>query len=89
LLRLSGLDGVEVENAAEQIAQKLKETGSGYEILGPAPANIMRVARRYRWQILLKFPPGVSGELLNVTELRAICAKEISLTIDVDPLNMM
>jgi primosomal protein N' (replication factor Y) len=49
----------------------------------------MRVARRYRWQILLKFPPDVPVELPDLEQLRAICAKDISLTIDVDPLNMM
>ncbi|MCA1993455.1 MAG: primosomal protein N', partial [Coleofasciculus sp. S288] len=49
LFRLSGLDAVNVENAADRIADKLSATGSEYEILGPAPASIMRVARRYRW----------------------------------------
>ncbi len=89
LLRLSGLDAVEVEKTAEQIADKLEEAESEYEILGPAPASIMRVARRYRWQILIKFPPEVSVALPNLSELRAICPKDISLTIDVDPQNMM
>jgi len=49
----------------------------------------MRVARRYRWQILLKFPANVPVKLPNLSELRAICPKDVSLTIDVDPLNMM
>jgi primosomal protein N' (replication factor Y) len=89
LLRLSGLDAAEVEKVAEELADRLDAVGSEYEILGPAPASIMRVARRYRWQILLKFPPNVSVELPNLSELRAICPKDISLTIDVDPLNMM
>ncbi|MEW6498231.1 MAG: primosomal protein N', partial [Cyanobacteriota bacterium] len=89
LLRLSGLDAVEVEKAAEQIADKLEEGESQYELLGPAPASIMRVARRYRWQILIKFPPEVPVALPNLSELRAICPKDISLTIDVDPQNMM
>jgi primosomal protein N' (replication factor Y) len=89
LLRLSGLDAAEVEKVAEELADRLGAAGSEYEILGPAPASIMRVARRYRWQILLKFPSDVSVELPNLTELRAICAKDVSLTIDVDPLNMM
>jgi primosomal protein N' (replication factor Y) len=89
LLRLSGLDAAEVEKAAEQLAHKLGEAESGYEILGPAPASIMRVARRYRWQILLKFPPDVAVELPDVTQLRTLFPKDISLTIDVDPLNMM
>lgn len=89
LLRLSGLDAVEVEKTAEQIADRLEEAESEYEILGPAPASIMRVARRYRWQILIKFPPEVPVVLPNLSELRAICPKDISLTIDVDPQNMM
>jgi primosomal protein N' (replication factor Y) len=49
----------------------------------------MRVARRYRWQILLKFPPDIPVELPDLSELRAICPSGVSLTIDVDPLNMM
>jgi primosomal protein N' (replication factor Y) len=89
LFRLSGLDAAQVENAAEQLADWLVATGLDYEILGPAPASIMRVARRYRWQILLKFSPDVSVELPDLNELRAICPKDVSLTIDVDPLNMM
>jgi len=89
LFRLSGLDSAQVENAAEQLADWLGTTGLDYEILGPAPASIMRVARRYRWQILLKFSPDVSVELPDLNELRAICPKDVSLTIDVDPLNMM
>ena len=89
LLRLSGLDEMEVENAAEQIADQITATGSECEILGPAPASIMRVARRYRWQILLKFPPDIPVELPDLSELRAICPSGVSLTIDVDPLNMM
>jgi primosomal protein N' (replication factor Y) len=87
LLRLSGLDATEVENAAEQLGDRLA-AGSEYEILGPAPASIMRVARRYRWQILLKFPPDTPVELPNLTQLRDLCPKDISLTIDVDPLNL-
>jgi len=89
LLRLSGLDAAEVEKVAQELADRLGGGGSEYEILGPAPASIMRVARRYRWQILLKFPPNVPVELPNLSQLRAICPKDISLTIDVDPLNMM
>ena len=89
LLRLSGLDAAEVEKVAEELADRLGASGSEYEILGPAPASIMRVARRYRWQILLKFPPDVPVELPDLEQLRTICAKDVSLTIDVDPLNMM
>jgi primosomal protein N' (replication factor Y) len=89
LLRLSGLEEADVENAAVAIADRLEEAGSDYEVLGPAPAGIMRVARRYRWQILLKFPLDVPVELPNWAQLRELCPQDISLTIDVDPLNMM
>lgn len=89
LFRLSGLIEIEVESAAEQIADRLSATELNYEILGPAPASIMRVASRYRWQILLKFPPDVAVELPDLASLRAICPSGVSLSIDVDPLNMM
>ncbi|WP_041779912.1 primosomal protein N' [Allocoleopsis franciscana] len=89
LLRLSGLDAADVENTALRLAEQLSATESDYEILGPAPASIMRVARRYRWQILLKFPLDVPVVLPNLAQLRERCPKDISLTIDVNPLNMM
>ncbi|NER52693.1 MAG: primosomal protein N', partial [Symploca sp. SIO1A3] len=89
LLRLSAVDGAVVENAANELADWLMEASSDYEILGPAPASIMRVARRYRWQILLKFPPDVSVKLFDMNQLRERCPKDVSLKIDVDPMNMM
>ncbi len=87
LLKLTSLDAVEVENTAELIADKLADTELNYEILGPAPASIMRVARRYRWQILLKFPLDVPMEL-QLSELRSLCPSGVSLNIDIDPLNL-
>ena len=103
LLRLSGLEPQAVENAATRLADKLevmnkdtenkgaenkgaanKGTDTGYELLGPVPAPVYRVARRYRWHILLKLRP--NAPLPNLTRLRP--PKGISLTIDVDPLNL-
>ncbi|HBE33891.1 MAG TPA: primosomal protein N', partial [Cyanobacteria bacterium UBA11368] len=92
LLRLSSLDEVEVENTALMLAAHLRpveENPASYEILGPAPASIMRVANRYRWQILIKFPPNIPVELPDLTELRNLCPDSVTLTIDVDPLNFM
>lgn len=87
LLKMTGLDAVEVENTAENVADYLMDQETNYEILGPAPASIMRVARRFRWQILIKFPLEVSVEL-NFSELRSLCPAGVSLSIDVDPLNL-
>jgi primosomal protein N' (replication factor Y) (superfamily II helicase) len=88
LLRLSSIDAIQVANAVEIIAAFLRN-GSGYEILGPAPASIMRVANRYRWQIMVKFAPDALPQLPNWDEIREICPDSVSLTIDVDPLNII
>ncbi|BAZ52145.1 primosomal protein N' [Nostoc sp. NIES-4103] len=97
LLRLSSLDPIQVQNTAQTIATALSAK-QGFEILGPAPASVVRVANRYRWQILLKFAPNALPELPDWEEVRrhvAACREtslahdSVSLTIDVDPLNMM
>jgi primosomal protein N' (replication factor Y) (superfamily II helicase) len=88
LLRLSSIDAIEVQNAAQIIALSLSN-GEGYEILGPAPATILRVANRFRWQILLKFEPNVLPKMPDWEQVRQLCPSSVSMTIDVDPLNMM
>jgi primosomal protein N' (replication factor Y) (superfamily II helicase) len=57
--------------------------------LGPAPASILRVAQRYRWQILLKASKGVELVLPPLQDLRSLCGSTVSLTLDVDPINLM
>ncbi len=90
LLRLSSTDAELVEQTALQIADSLRPfVSEAYEILGPAPASILRVANRYRWQILLKFADESLPQLPNWDEVRSHCPPSVSLTIDVDPLNMM
>jgi len=89
LLQLSGLDAADVRLAAEIVAEACQNSlNFACEILGPAPAPIMRLNRRYRWQILLKFAPEDRQNLPDLTELRDLCPQSISLTIDVDPLNL-
>ena len=87
LLRLSGLEDTTTEKAAARLAHKLEtdpQYKGSYDILGPVPAPIYRVARRYRWHILLKLPSEATAP--NLARLRS--PKGISLTIDVDPLNL-
>jgi primosomal protein N' (replication factor Y) (superfamily II helicase) len=90
LIKLSSIDEGEVAQAAEELADRLINTlSSEFEILGPAPANIMRVARRYRWQILLKFPVAVKDNLPDLNSLlRGHLSRTVSMTIDVDPINI-
>ncbi|MFN6466000.1 MAG: primosomal protein N' [Nostoc sp. DedVER02] len=88
LLRLSSLDPIQVQNTAQIIATALS-TEEEFEILGPAPASILRVANRYRWQILIKFAPDALPQLPDWEQVRSLCPSSVSLTIDVDPLNIM
>jgi primosomal protein N' (replication factor Y) len=88
LLRLSSLDPIQVQNTAAIIATNFKEE-EGFEILGPAPASILRVANRYRWQILLKFAGDALPNLPDWSAIRALCPSSVSLMIDVDPVNIM
>ena len=89
LLRLSGYNSAEVEQTAMNLASLLNSINreNTYELLGPAPAPIMRVANRYRWHILLKFAVNASIEL-PLARLRERTPPSVSLTIDVDPLNL-
>jgi primosomal protein N' (replication factor Y) len=89
LLRLSSLDAASVEQTASFVATQLGNNDAGFEILGPAPANILRVANRYRWQIMLKLLPNVQPELPDWNFVRALIPASVSLTIDVDPLHLM
>ncbi|MCC0178956.1 primosomal protein N' [Waterburya agarophytonicola K14] len=105
LIKLSSIDSREVEQAAEKLADLLIDLLSPeYDILGPAPASVMRVARRYRWQILLKFSQSETdspdlnilpdnADLLvshkeRLSRLRSHLPKSVSMTIDIDPINM-
>ncbi|MEC4894593.1 MAG: primosomal protein N' [Oscillatoria sp. PMC 1051.18] len=89
LLKISGLDAGEVQENAEIVADACRNfLDSQWEILGPAPARIMRVARRYRWQILLKSRIETDKQLPNLTQLKSLCSQSVSFTIDIDPLNM-
>lgn len=88
LLRLSSLDAKAVEQGAEAIAQSLQPVDGVYELLGPAPAQILRVAQRYRWQILLKFKLGTPVSLPDLETLRSQCPRGVRLTLDLDPLNL-
>ncbi|MCX5965110.1 MAG: primosomal protein N' [Cyanobacteria bacterium] len=93
LIRLSSPEAMEVQAAANQVAQRLQMVAQGrYEVLGPSPAMVLRVAQRYRWQILLKGEtngPTSTPVELHLEELRSVCGPGVSLTIDVDPVNLM
>lgn len=93
LLRLSSPDAEAVQTTAQTLAQFLhaqSNLSNLWELLGPAPATILRMAGRYRWQILLKLPASLSEPLvLPVAELRSLLPAAVRLTIDIDPLTLL
>ncbi|MBM0740472.1 primosomal protein N' [Phormidium sp. CLA17] len=89
LLKFSGLSPGIVQTTAAQIAAALKPLQEqGVERLGPTAATIERVARRYRWQILLKIPATVTISASFLSDLRDLCPSSVSFTIDIDPLHI-
>lgn len=88
VVKISGLEQLQVQETAILIADKLRDLSLNCEILGPAPANVMRVAQRYRWQIVLKFAGDIEENVIDLQQLRNYCPSSISMTIDVDPLQL-
>ena len=93
LLRLSSPDPVAVENTATKLANLLtaiaeSQPGAPWTVLGPAPAQVMRVARRFRWQVLLKLDRDAPRPAV-LRSLGKHCPSSVKLTIDVDPLNLL
>jgi primosomal protein N' (replication factor Y) len=96
-LRLDGPDGERVETTAKNLALALRAMlakdpacREEIEVLGPAPAPILRLRNRYRWQILLK------GKRIPALHRLAVYAREsvprahtVRLHIDVDPHSML
>ncbi|WP_299414088.1 primosomal protein N' [Acaryochloris sp. IP29b_bin.148] len=97
LLRISSFNEAVVEGTAHEIATYLKgylqsHTYPG-EILGPAPANILKVARRYYWHILVKRPQQGRGTSESwpfpLQGCQQLCPQNLRLQIDVDPLKLL
>ncbi len=87
LLRLTGQNEAQVRGTAEDLALVIASM-SECEILGPAAANVARVANRYRWQILLKFRDVQQKRTINWATVNSLCPASVSLMLDIDPLSV-
>ncbi len=87
---LAGLLQQQLSDSASDLSGPLAdlslEDHSPYRIMGPVPAPIFRLARRYRWHILIKLSPDAA--LPTLKHLQDRCPQGVSLTIDVEPLNL-
>jgi primosomal protein N' (replication factor Y) len=89
-LLLSGLDREAVESSAKLLAAQLQGRAE-VEVLGPAPCPLFRLRNRYRMQILLKAKtrPPLRQLLAGAASWHKIISSNVTLAIDVDPVDMM
>lgn len=96
-IKLSSTDEKQVEVCAGKIAGFLRRViGEGkmkdVELLGPAPAPLVKIKDRTRWQLLLKGPAPVTLHNLCYMlseRFKEICSGKVRISIDVDPESMM
>jgi len=91
LVRIEGEEAAFVRDGASKIADLLARRAKPEttRVLGPAPAPIERIKRRYRWQVLVKSRDRheLRAELSAVTSYRA--RDGVHVSIDIDPVSMV
>lgn len=95
-LVLSGENNFRAEKSAQEIALRLCTMIEKYgiserlEVLGPTNCVIERINGQYRFQILVKNKMAEKGHMFITSFLNKITMpKDIKLTIDVDPLDIL
>ena len=89
-LVLSGNDAVQVAAAAEQLAGALNRQRGEVEVLGPAPCLLQKLRGRRRVQLLLKAAQRPAlRRLLDRVATGSRLPGGVTLTVDVDPIDMM
>ncbi len=89
-LILAGNDERLVAATAERLAKALSKEGGESEILGPAPCLLRKLRGRSRMQLLLKAPRRQAlRRLLDQSIAGYRLPAGVTLTVDVDPLDMM
>ncbi|MEK7483550.1 MAG: primosomal protein N', partial [Planctomycetota bacterium] len=88
---IRGEENLAVQKRAENIAEAIRKLATPeIEILGPAPAPIMRIKNKFRFQLLAK-----SANPIALQQLQRTCRKflqsdeQIQCAVDVDPLAML
>lgn len=95
-LILSSTNNFRAEKAAQEIALRLCTMienfgfGERLDVLGPTPCVIERINGYYRFQIIIKNKLGEKGHQFISSFLNKISApKDIKMTVDVDPLDIL
>lgn len=82
------------EKTAEQIATAIRGTADRLqvEVVGPAPAALMKIQNRYRWNLLLKSERSAPLHSLLLGLLKStsgVLDRKVMLQVDVDPVSLM
>ncbi len=82
-------DEAQAEAQATELAQRIRTAGTkGFRLLGPAPAPIRKLRRRYRWHFLLL--TGRVTQTLSTLDraLEAGVPRQVRVYADVDPVHV-
>ncbi|MAR52830.1 MAG: primosomal protein N' [Propionibacteriaceae bacterium] len=90
LLRLSGTSASATATAAAVLAEQLRPRclDAGWQLIGPAPAPVSRVAGRSRWQLLMHGPQAAALPLPLGSSLWDGLPAGVALAVDPDPLEL-
>ncbi len=90
-LVMSGNDGALVADGAEKLAAALRGSERNLEVLGPAPCPLARLRGKHRFQLLLKSQERAPLRRLlgQIDLLRRKVAAGLTLSVDIDPLDML
>jgi primosomal protein N' (replication factor Y) len=90
VLRLSGTSASTTATAAAVLAEQLRPDciDAGWQLIGPAPAPVARVAGRSRWQLLMHGPQASPLPLPPGISLWDGLPSGVALAVDPDPLQL-
>jgi len=93
-IRCEGENPQATERVVQAVATQTKTAAEkGVEVLGPTPAPIERLRRRYRWQLLVRGRSGAAvrraARLGHAAVRRAARAAGVRILVDVDPYSML
>ncbi len=90
-LILAGNSNQQVKTAAEQLGHYLRQQAATVDVLGPSPCPLPRLRGKSRFQILLKATqrPALHRLLASLDSYQRRMPKQVTLAIDVDPLDML
>jgi len=93
---ITGPDEPETRSAALELARLVSAIAvdglkEELEVLGPAPAPLARLRGRYRYQLLVKGPPGplLRGAAETLVKATAGLASPLQANVDVNPMSML